>query len=236
MTLKLAQIEKRYGDRVLLSIESLEIDRASCILITGENGAGKTTLLQILAGLLEPERCWVTDQDATVSWRKARAKFLRMVVYVHQTAYIFDRTVAENVAYGLKARKVPKEQIEHQVADALRWARLDHLAYRNARLLSDGEKQRIALTRAKVVGKKILALDEPTANLDRRSRNQVYEMIEELRDEGKSILVASHDLPPLESICDQHWQLQSGRLVSQENYREAWLRKDNIRLFPNRKV
>ena len=151
MTLKLAQIEKRYGDRVLLSIESLEIDHASCILITGENGAGKTTLLQILAGLLEPERCWVTDQGVTVSWRKARARFLKMVVYVHQTAYMFDRTVAENVAYGLKARKVPKEEIEQQVADALRWARLDHLAYRNARLLSDGEKQRIALTRAKVV-------------------------------------------------------------------------------------
>lgn len=230
------QIEKRHGDRVLLNVESLRIAPGSCILITGDNGSGKSTLLKILSGLLAPDRCQVVLDGEPMTWRKARRMLLRRSVYVHQTPYMLDTTVAGNVAYGLRSEKLPRHQLEQKVADALRWANLDHLAYRNARMLSDGEKQQVAITRARVIEPEVLALDEPTANLDRRYRNQTYALVANLRDAGVSVLLASHDITPLSAICDQHWQLQAGRLTLWEQELDAGLRQTNIRPFPRRKI
>lgn len=235
-TLKFSQIEKRYGDRVLLNIEALSIPPASCILITGNNGSGKTTLLKILSGLLVPERGQVTLDEKTVSWSKGRHQLLKTFVYVHQTPYMLDATVSNNIAYGLKCATVSRRQVEKRVADALRWANLDHLAYRNARLLSAGEKQQVALTRSRIIDPGILALDEPAANLDRRRRNEVYSLIARLRDDGISVLVASHDVAALSAICDQHWHLEAGRMVPWERGTETGHRQTNVRPFPRRKV
>lgn len=235
-TLKFSQIEKRYGDRVLLNVEALTISPASCILITGNNGSGKTTLLKILSGLLIPERGRVTLDEKTVSWRKGRQQLLKTFVYVHQTPYMLDATVSNNIAYGLKRAKVSRRQVEKRVADGLRWAKLDHLAYRNARLLSAGEKQQVALARSRIIDPGILALDEPAANLDRGCRNEVYALIAKLRDDGISVLVASHDFAPLEAICDQHWHLEAGRMVLWGRGTETAHRETNVRPFPRRKV
>ena len=95
-------IEKVYGDRVLLSVDAFTMSAGKCALITGDNGAGKTTLLKIVSGLLKPEKAMVCVDRQQISWSNARSALQSQVVYLHQSPYMFDTTVYENVAYGLR--------------------------------------------------------------------------------------------------------------------------------------
>jgi len=215
--LLIRHVTKRFGERVLLSIEEFIVTEGSCTLITGDNGSGKTTLLKIAAGLVNPDQGKAVIGGVEIPWTKARPRIRRDVVYLHQDPYMLDTSVERNVAYGLRFTKESREKIYEKVADALRWARLDHLAHRNARWLSGGEKQRVALTRARILNPTVLALDEPTANMDQQSRISTYQLIDELRNEGMAIIVASHDQTGLAPIADRHMQLIGGKLVKVES-------------------
>lgn len=224
-------VTKRFGDRVLLNIDEFAVREGVCGLISGDNGAGKTTLLKIVSGLIRPDSIKVRIQDIEMSWTRARAKIQRNVVYLHQDPYMLDTSVERNVAYGLRLHKEPRARIYEKVAEALRWARLDHLAHRNARSLSGGEKQRVALTRARIVNPSVLVLDEPTTNMDQQSRISTYQLIDELRNEGMAILVASHDQTGFTPIADYHAQLVGGKLIDVEPaFRRS--RRTNITRFP----
>jgi len=236
LLLRYEQIEVRSGDRVLINIASLDVNAGECILISGDNGSGKTILLKVIAGLLQPGRCNVVHGDQRVPWRKARALCLKKVVYVHDLPYMLDSTVSRNIAYAMRVSGTPASQIADKVADVLRWANLDHLAYRSARHLSGGEQQRIALLRAYVTGSPVLALDDPTAKLDRSARNQTYDMIAQLRDDGACVLVASHDASVMSAVCDRHFRLQAGRLVPAAARARKPSRHDNVMPFPQRKI
>lgn len=207
-------VNKRYGDRVLLDIDAFEIIQGICTLISGDNGAGKTTFLKILAGLLEPERGEVVANGVRLSWAQARKRFLKDIAFVHQDPYMLDTSVQRNLAYGLRVASVPKVQIEDKVTDALNWARLDHLTHRNAKRLSAGEKQRVGLARARILNPRILILDEPTANMDLQSRIATYQLIQQLRDDGIAVVIASHDRFGLEPLVDRHLQLAGAKLVT----------------------
>ncbi len=214
--LELRHITKRFGDRVLFNIERFVVQEGNCTLITGDNGSGKTTLLKIASGLVTPDSCKVILRDASLPWSKAKSKIRDLVVYLHQDPYMFDTSVERNVAYGMRVGKEPRGQIYEKVASALRWARLDHLAHRNARSLSGGEKQRVALTRARILNRPVLLLDEPTANMDQQSRISTYQLIDALRNEGIAVVVASHDRTGLAPVADHHLQLISGKLIKVE--------------------
>ena len=175
-------------------------------------GSGKTTLLKIMSGLLKPEQAAVTRNEITLPWAKAKSMLESESVYLHQTPYMFDKSVFNNVAYGLRATKVPKTQVDEKVWQALRWGKLDHLTPRNAKLLSGGEQQRVALTRARIVNPSYLLLDEPTANMDRGSRQQTYELIQSLQKEGMSIVISAHDVEAFSNIVDSHYFLEAGHL------------------------
>jgi tungstate transport system ATP-binding protein len=224
-------VTKRFGDRVLLNIDQFSVREGVCALISGDNGAGKTTLLKIVSGLVKPDSAKMYVKGVEMSWARARAKIQRNVVYLHQDPYMLDTSVERNVAYGLRLHNEPRAHIYEKVAEVLRWARLDHLAHRNARSLSGGEKQRVALTRARIVNPSVLALDEPTTNMDQQSRISTYQLIDELRNEGMAILVASHDQTGFTPIADHHAQLVSGKLIEVETaFRRS--RGTNITRFP----
>jgi tungstate transport system ATP-binding protein len=205
-------IEKFYGDRVLLSVDGFTMVPGECVLISGDNGAGKTTLLKIASGLLKPEKATVIENQVSLAWVKARSRLQRLVVYLHQSPYMFDASVYDNVAYGLRAAKIPKAQIDEQVWQSLHWGKLDHLTHRNARLLSGGEKQRVALTRARIITPGFLILDEPTASMDRRSKQQTYELVQQMQQEGMSIVISTHEIEPFVDIIDHHHYLDAGHL------------------------
>jgi tungstate transport system ATP-binding protein len=212
--LRLRDIRKTLpAGRRLLEIEELSIHAGRCLLLTGPNGSGKTTLLKILSGLEPPDHALVEYHGAPLSWPVARRRYRREVIYLHQQAYLFDRSVTDNVTYGLRGLGLAHAQITERVERALEWAGLSQLAGRNARELSGGEKQRVALTRALVLTPRVLLLDEPFAGLDEESRHRTGFLIQRLKSDQVGVVVTSHELPPLTGIADEHLDLCAGRLV-----------------------
>jgi molybdenum cofactor guanylyltransferase len=191
----------------LFDIDEFDIPAATCIVLSGQNGAGKTTLLKILAGLLAPDEGHVTIDGQTLSWKAARSALRKQVVYLHQQPYMFDHSVADNIAYGLKVSGIPRAQVEVKVRQAIDWAGLSSLAERNARDLSGGEKQRVALTRARVLSPRLLLLDEPLANMDISAREQTILLMRRLKEEGVSSIITSHEPHISSLIGDEHRHL-----------------------------
>ncbi len=206
--LQFHQLRKSVNGRELLfDIDEFPIAENICIVLTGRNGAGKTTLLKILAGLDNPDHANVTYDGEHLPWKLAQQKLRRDVVYLHQQPYMFDKTVAENVAYGLRRSGMRRAEVAERVKQALDWAQLSKLAGRNARQLSGGEKQRVALTRARVLSPRLLLLDEPLANMDINSREQTIYLIRRLKSEGVSTVVTSHEPHISTLIGDEHRHL-----------------------------
>ena len=191
--ISLKNVQKHLLNRKVLDIDTLSIYMGECVVVHGTNGAGKSTLLKILAGLVVPDSGTFSINGNEMNWRQAYRKFRKSVVYLHQTPYLFDRTVAENVAYGLILRKVNRSSIDREVQSALKWAGLSDLAHRNARDLSGGEKQRVALTRARILAPKLLLLDEPTTAMDQASKEQTFALIRKLADDGNTVYIATHE-------------------------------------------
>jgi tungstate transport system ATP-binding protein len=216
--LRFEQLQKTVprGRRVL-DIDTLSIYPGKCLLLTGPNGAGKTTLLKILSGLETPDdriKTVVHYDNWCLSWKTARGRYCRDVIYLHQQSYLFDNTVFENIRYGLRRRGLGREEINRRVHRALEWAALSHLAQRNTRELSGGEKQRVALTRALVLQPRVLLLDEPFSGLDENARSRTGFLIQRIKSENVAVVVTSHELQSVAGIADSHLELYDGQLVS----------------------
>jgi tungstate transport system ATP-binding protein len=198
----------------LLAIDEFDIPAGACILLNGRNGAGKTSLLKILAGLDAPERATVEYDGATLDWQEARRRYRRDVIYLHQQPYLFDCSVADNVAYGLRAAGLSRADSARRVEQALVAAQLAHLAARNALELSGGERQRVALTRALVLAPRLLLLDEPLANLDGDSRDHTCTVLRELKTRRIAVVLTSHERLSLTQLTDYHYELADGRITA----------------------
>ncbi len=163
--------------------------------LVGPNGSGKTTILKISAGLLRPAagKVLLDGSDLWSADPEERLRLRRSVVYVHESPVVMRGTVEENVAFGLRLRGVPDEETRESVREVMEMLGLSQLASANARALSAGQRQLVALARALAVSPKHLLLDEPTANLDRDNRRRVSEVLVDLSKNGVSIALATHD-------------------------------------------
>ncbi len=207
-------LELSFGARQVLAFDALDLEPGMIVLLTGANGSGKTSLLKVLAGLVKPQRAQITCNGSAMSIRAAMAFWRGRHIYLHQQPYLFDTTVAANIGYGLKIRGQSRVQRELQIQAALEWARLDHLADRPTRTLSTGERQRIALTRAKLLNPSALLVDEIIANMDTASRARSHELLRDLSRAGVTIVVASHETGQCDDIADTHLVVEDGRLLS----------------------
>jgi tungstate transport system ATP-binding protein len=215
--LTLHALKKAFGDRELFDIGQLTIAEGSAYVLTGVNGAGKSTLLRILAGL-EPAHIREANfmgQDVRLSPYPAAMR--DAIVYVHQHPVMFSTSVADNIGYGLAVRRHARAHIAERVEEAMVWAGIAHLRNSNPQTLSGGEKQRIALARARVLEPKLLLLDEPTANLDGTAREQVIALIPSLTASGSSVIMACHDRDLIALPGVQRLKLQDGRLQARQN-------------------
>jgi len=196
----------------VLNIDKLTIDSRQCTLLTGRNGSGKTTLFKIMSGLLKPNHACIHYQGLQMSWSQAKPYIQRDIIYLHQQPYLFDASVADNIAYGLYRAGENKASAHKKVSQALDWADLTHLAHRPAKQLSGGEKQRVALTRARILSPRLLLLDEPTASMDSDAKLQTSVLLQRLKSEGVSIIISSHEAHTVNKIADRHLQIEDGQI------------------------
>lgn len=205
-------LRKRHGERLLFDIAELTLDAASAYVLTGANGVGKSTLLRILGGLETAEVDEVSFDGQAVSLHPYPQALRAAIVYVHQHPIMFSTSVADNIAYGLRARGASKADVKKAVDEAMAWAGVDYLQGTDPARLSGGEKQRVALARARVLKPRLLLLDEPTANLDGSAREQVIALIPTLLEQGSTVVMACHDRDLIGLPGVRRLKLRDGRL------------------------
>ena len=191
--LLLRGLRKSFGERVLLDIPELAVDKGGAYVLTGRNGSGKTTLLRIIAGLEPAQAGSMEFGGEQLSFSAYPERLRRDIVYVHQQPYLFHTSLRHNLEYGLKRRGLQPAECGRRLEDAIEWAGLQQQCATPPAKMSGGEKQRAALARARALQPELLLLDEPTSNLDRAGRGQVLALLDQLRDERRTVFVACHD-------------------------------------------
>ena len=214
----LENILLRQGPTFRLEIEYLGFKKGTLYCLTGPNGAGKTTLLRLLAMLTPPERGGLRLEGKRVPFHggAVNASWRKDVTLVQQSPYLFDRSVHENLAFGLNLRGVGNGEQKLRIDEALKRVGLAGFAGRPARELSGGEIQRVALARAIVLRPRILLLDEPLANIDVQHLDLFEKLLIELCDEkGVTIIMSTHDPGQPQRLNSSVIALEGGRLTEE---------------------
>jgi tungstate transport system ATP-binding protein len=204
-----------------LDLDRLHVADGEILALVGPNGSGKTTLLMLLAFLARPGRGRIEfrGQDPWPSADTAVAARREAVLLTHHP-YLFKGTIADNVAFGLRLRKLPEAEVGPRVVSALALVELDRWGERSAAGLSAGQAQRVALARALAVRPRVLLLDEPTAHLDAALGLRMEAILSEVRhDRGTTIILSSHNFSQASRLADSILYLSEGRRVefSHEN-------------------
>ena len=217
---------KKYGDFTALSGVSLDIKEGEFFTLLGPSGCGKTTLLRMIAGFNSIEGGEFYFGDKLINNVPAHKRDIGMVF---QNYAIFPHlTVEENVAYGLKARKVPKSEIDKRVQDALDLVQIGHLAKRKPNALSGGQQQRVALARAFVIEPSVLLMDEPLSNLDAKLRVQMRSVIKKLqRRLGITTIYVTHDQEEALAISDRIAVMKDGHIMQVGTPNEIYAKPQN---------
>lgn len=208
---RVVDVIKRYRDNYALKKVSIRVPRGNLVCILGPSGSGKTTLLRIIAGLIKPDegRVYFDDSDVTdlPPWR-------RNVGYVFQNIALFPHmNVYDNIAFGLKLRKLSREEIARRVREALKLVRLDGYEKRKPSELSGGEAQRIALARALVIDPAVLLFDEALGQLDAKLREELKFEIRRIQKEtGKTAIYVTHDQSEAFAIADYIYVINKGEI------------------------
>jgi iron(III) transport system ATP-binding protein len=208
------ELTVRFGDKVAVDHVSLSIAAGELFLLLGPSGCGKTTLLRALAGFVGVERgagsIHFGDEDVTrlpAHARNAGMVFQSFALWPHMTVF-------ENVAFGLRERRVGKGELRTRVEAALESTRLPGYGARRVDEISGGEQQRVALARALVVRPRCLLLDEPLSNLDARLRQSMRDEIRRLcKEYGLTTIYVTHDQKEALAVADRIGVMSNGRLL-----------------------
>jgi putative spermidine/putrescine transport system ATP-binding protein len=209
---RLDQVSHHFGSVMAVDGVSLDIAPGALVALLGPSGCGKTTLLRALAGFVVPTRgsILIDGQDVTDD-----PPNVRNVGIVFQNYALFPHmTVADNVGYGLAARRTPRREVQERVGAMLELVRLGNLASRYPRELSGGQQQRVALARVLSVQPRVLLLDEPLSALDRGLRLDMQIEIRRLqRDLGITTILVTHDQEEAMSMADRIAVMNAGRVL-----------------------
>lgn len=211
--IKIDQLRKKYGKMEALKGLSLEIGKGTVFGFVGPNGAGKSTTMSILATLLEPTSgsAYVGGYEVTRHPREVR----KLIGYMPDFFGVYDNLTAEEYLdfYGANY-DIPPQERRQIIPQLLELVNLSHKRDAYVDSLSRGMKQRLGLARCLVHNPEVLILDEPASGLDPRARIELREILKELRDMGKTIIISSHILPELAEMCDVIGIIEEGNLIA----------------------
>jgi putative spermidine/putrescine transport system ATP-binding protein len=217
----LQSVGKTFGDHVAVRDFSLKIADGEFLVLLGPSGCGKTTTLRMIAGFVEPSvgRILYGDRDVT-----DMPPYRRNTGFVFQGYALFPHlTVFENVAFGLRMRKLDKAVVARRTLGALQLVRLEEFAQRMPRQLSGGQQQRVALARALAIEPDILLLDEPLSNLDAKLREEVrIEIGQVQRRLGLTTVMVTHDQEEALSVADRLVVMNNGEIQQIGTQRELY--------------
>ncbi len=209
--LTLDRVVKRFGSTTVVDGVSLSAERGEFVVFVGPSGCGKSTLLRMIAGLEE-----ISAGDVSIDGRVVTgvAPADRQVAMVFQSYALYPHmSVRDNIAFGLKMAKTPRDQIAGRVAEAARILQIEMLLDRKPRQLSGGQRQRVAIGRAIVRQPKLFLFDEPLSNLDAELRTQMRVEIAKLhRALGATMIYVTHDQIEAMTLADRIVVLRAGRV------------------------
>ena len=225
--IRIKNVVKRYGENTVIKDLSVEIKEGEFFTLLGPSGCGKTTLLRMIAGFNSIEggdfffgERRVNDMDP--------AK--RNIGMVFQNYAIFpNMTVKDNVAFGLKNRKVPKDQCEKETDEFLKLMQIDEYRDRMPERLSGGQQQRVALARALVIKPDVLLMDEPLSNLDAKLRVEMRTAIKEIQNRiGITTVYVTHDQEEAMAVSDRIAVMDGGVIQQIGRPRDLYQRPENL--------
>ena len=220
IVLRAAAITKQYHQRKVLRGISFEIHAGHVLGVIGPSGVGKTTLLQILAGWLPPDHGQIDYITPHKTVRVSEAKLLIRQTFgfaAQQPSVYPNMTAEENLEHFAALHNVPESQRKSRVNDLLRLVALERQAAVPAGSLSGGQQKRLDIACALVHEPKVLFLDEPVADLDPFSRERVWKLIRTMAGKGVAVVLATHFLNELETVCDEIIALQDGRILARSS-------------------
>ena len=222
--IKIEGLCKRYGDKEILKDIVMDVEKGEVFVIIGPTGAGKTTLLRLIHLLEKPTSGTIYFQGSdTDAPENVRLGIRRRMAIVFQKPTVFNASVYDNVAYGLKIRGESRASLHSEVTRALETVGLSGYEGRNARILSGGEVQRVVLARAIVTKPEVLLLDEPTANLDPVSTAHIEKLITSIiQESATTVIMATHDMFQGQRLADRMGVLIDGQILQTGDPREVF--------------
>ncbi|WP_445232523.1 ABC transporter ATP-binding protein [Duganella rhizosphaerae] len=221
-----------HANQILKGV-SMHLQKGEVVALLGPSGSGKTTLLRAVAGLESPKQGTIAIGDRNVF---DGAKNFEMAAEHRNLGLVFQsyalwphKTVFDNVAYGLKLRKMGSSEIKDKVSDVLKNLGLGHLAERFPHQLSGGQQQRVAIARALVYNPPVILLDEPLSNLDAKLREEARAFLRELIVRlGLSALMVTHDQAEAMAISDRILLLNNGKIEQQGSPQSMYETPDTL--------
>ena len=223
-SVQLHNVQKSYdGKNTVIHGIDLDIQHGEFVVFVGPSGCGKSTLLRMIAGLES-----ISDGDVMIDGQRVndmppRERDIAMVfqdyaLYPHKSLY-------DNMAFGLRLRKTPEDEIKRRVMDAARLLRIDHMLERKPAALSGGQRQRVAIGRAIVRQPKVFLFDEPLSNLDAQLRNEMRSEIKKLHQRlGATIIYVTHDQVEAMTLADRIAVLSAGHKMQYATPEEVYNR------------
>lgn len=208
----LRDIEFQRGD-FRLAIEQLELAAGKIYLLEGANGAGKSTLLQLLAMLQVPATGTICFEGEKITSESQRQHLRRQITMVDQNPYLFDASIFQNLAFGLRMRNLSGDVLKQRIRQSLEMVGMSGFEMHHARSLSGGEVRRVSLARAIVLQPRLLLLDEPNSGLDREILPVFEKCLATLPAQGITVVIASHDRDQSRRLAGEVLTLDRGRLV-----------------------
>ena len=212
--LRIAHLTKKFGDVTVVDDLSLEIMPGECLGVIGPNGAGKTTTIRVCLGLSAPDAGTIEAFGLPLPEQVREAK-KRIGVVTQFDSLDPDFTCAENLRVYGSYFGLPKAMIEERIPKLLAFAHLQAKATAKPGELSGGMKRRLSLGRALINDPDLLLLDEPTTGLDPQARHLMWERLQKLLQQGKSILLTTHFMDEAERLCDRLLVLDHGRKIAE---------------------